>query len=210
MKKYDGKTMTNSSRFTGYTDKLNESDREQLYKRVDRFIKENREYCDSGNYQHLCNIFTFMALYDLLIEKGMSKEEVIDKVSETMYAYMKTQKEKFEKLARYPIFWTLIKKIVPVGFKRGSGYGWKYTWYKDEDKDLFRFECNECIYQKIFAKYGHSEFGPIFCKNDILVYGSLSSIDFKRTGTLCQGYEKCDFSFRRYPKGQPFERSKSQ
>ena len=42
MKKYDGKTMTNSSRFTGYTDKLNESDREQLYKRVDRFIKRKQ------------------------------------------------------------------------------------------------------------------------------------------------------------------------
>lgn len=25
----------------------------------------------------------------------------------------------------------VMKKIVPFGFRKGSGYGWRYTWHKD-------------------------------------------------------------------------------
>ena len=151
-----------------------------------------------------------MSLYTLLQDKGISEEEAFSTVAETMYAYMRTQKEKFEKIARYSFFWPVIKWFVPIGFRYGSGAGWRYTWHKEDDKSVLRFECNECIYQKIFRKYDLVKLGPMFCKNDILVYGELEGIDFQRTGTLCQGYDKCDFCFVRHPKGEAFTRSKSQ
>ena len=208
--KYNGKTMVNRSRFTSYTDSLSEEDKSFLYREVDRFVEENKEYCDKGNHQHLCNIFTSMALYDLLLNKGVKKEIAFETVANTMYTYMYTQKKKFERMSKYPFFWSMMKRIVPLGFRLGSGNGWKFTWYKNQDSNTYRFECNKCIYQSIFEKYDKKEFGPMFCKNDVLVYGNLNCIDFKRTGTLCQGYDRCDFCFVRYPKNQSFERSKSQ
>ena len=210
MRKYQGTDMVNRSRFTAYTDKMDDSDRRKLYDMVDVLIDENREFCDRNNHQHLCNIFTGMSLYRLLQDKGISEEEAFSTVAETMYAYMRTQKEKFEKIARYSFFWPVIKWFVPIGFRYGSGAGWRYTWHKEDDKSVLRFECNECIYQKIFRKYDLVKLGPMFCKNDILVYGELEGIDFQRTGTLCQGYDKCDFCFVRHPKGEAFTRSKSQ
>lgn len=209
VKKYDGSTLVDNSRFINYIDKLDSSDKKYLYDRVDYYIKDNPDLCDSGNHKHLSNIFTSMALYEFL-KQNKNEEEAFEIVADTMYEYMQKQRRLFQLLSKYDFSWPILKKIVPIGFKYGSGNGWKYTWYKEENKDIFRFDCNECIYKTVFEKYDLKEFGPMFCKNDIIVYGELNNIDFKRTGTLCQGFDKCDFCFVKYQKGQNFERSKSQ
>jgi hypothetical protein len=60
-----------------------------------------------------------------------------------------------------------MKKIVPFGFKKGSGFGWRYTWHQDDPKDEFRFECNECIYAKIPGKRNLIKLGTMCCHADI-------------------------------------------
>ena len=45
-----------------------------------------------------------MALYDLLVNKGINKEDAFEMVANTMYTYMHTQKEKFERMSKYPFF----------------------------------------------------------------------------------------------------------
>lgn len=209
-KKYNGKAMAKSSRFIEYLKTMKPDELKEVEDKVDVYISENKEYCDKGNRQHLCNIFTSMALYRTLVDYTISPKEAEDIVFNTMYEYMNTQKVKFQKLSKKNWFWSVIKKIVPLGFKMGSGYGWKYTWYtKGEPKNIFRFECNSCIYQQIFKKYGFERFGPKFCYNDIIVYGELARTDFIRTNTICREGEKCDFKFIRYKKGEKFIRSKS-
>ncbi|MCR4662239.1 MAG: L-2-amino-thiazoline-4-carboxylic acid hydrolase [Clostridia bacterium] len=208
-KKYNGKDMSKSSRFIEYLKTMSEVDLRKVEDKINILIKENKEYCDKGNYQHLSNIFTCMALYNTLKDDGMSENEAVDLVFNTMYKYMETQKVKFQKLAKHGWFWPLIKKIVPLGFKKGSGYGWAYTWHKDSPKNEFRFECNKCIYKPIFSKYGLYKFGPKFCHNDIIVYGELPRTNFIRTKTLSYGDEVCDFKFIRYKDNEEFKRSKS-
>ncbi|MCR5505939.1 MAG: L-2-amino-thiazoline-4-carboxylic acid hydrolase [Bacilli bacterium] len=208
-KKYIGKAMIKKSRFIEYLKKMDEKELNEVEEKVDLYVLENQIYCDKGNYTHLSNIFTSMALYCTLIEHGMKEEEAEDLVFNTMYAFIQKQKQSFQKLSKKGWFWPVIKKIVPIGFKKGSGYGWKYTWFKDQPKNEFRFECNSCIYRQIFEKYGFERFGPKFCYNDIIVYGELARTDFIRTKTINRGDEKCDFKFIRYKKGEEFKRSKS-
>lgn len=210
VRKYNGKTMLKKSRFVKYLEKLSSEEIKEIEDRIYFYVCDNQEYCDKGNYQHLCNIFTSMSLFEVLVKHGTKKEEAEDIVFNTMYEYMDKQKAKFQKLSKKGWFWSIIKKIVPLGFKFGSGHGWKYIWYKkNEPKNIFRFECNSCIYQQIFKKYAFERFGPKFCHNDIIVYGDLARTDFVRTNTLCRGGEKCDFKFIRYKKDEQFERSKS-
>ena len=82
---------------------------------------------------------------------------------------------------------------------------------KDDPKNEFRFECNECIYQKILGKRGLMKLGAMCCHADIINYGSLPYTDFIRTQTLCQGGDLCDFRFVRHKTdaGDGWERSKS-
>ena len=78
-----------------------------------------------------------------------------------------------QKLARRRFFLPLMKKIVPFGFKKSSGAGWRYTWHRDDPKDEFHFECNECLYAKILAPRGLLKLGAMCCHADIINYGSL-------------------------------------
>lgn len=49
------------------------------------------------------------------------------------------------------------------------------------------------LYQYAFGKRKLLErFGRMFCYSDIIQYGQLHNIDFRRTQTLCQGGEMCD------------------
>jgi len=109
------------------------------------------------------------------------------------------------------LFLPLMKKIVPFGFKKGSGTGWRYAWYKDDPKDEFHFECNECIYAKILGKRNIMKLGAMCCHADIINYGNLPYTDFICTQTLCQGGEICDFRFVRHATdaGDGWERSRS-
>ncbi len=208
-KKYGPKKMMNSSRFVDLLDGMSQEDLDKVADKIGVYVKENPEYCDKGNYRHLSNIFTCMAIYRTLIEKGKSPQEAEEITFNAMYQYMQKQRKTFQRLSKKGWFWGLIKKIVPLGFKKGSGYGWEYAWHKDDPKNQFNFECRRCIYQQLFKKYDLVRFGPKFCYNDIVVYGELDRTDFKRTKTLCRGDEECDFKFVRYKKDEKFERSQS-
>ncbi len=150
-----------------------------------------------------------MATYRTLVDHGVPSDEAEEMIFTAIYQHMQKQKDKFQKLSKKGWFWPLIKKIVPLGFKKGSGYGWRYTWYNNQPKNEFKFECNSCIYQQIFKKYDFVRFGPKFCYNDIVAYGELARTDFIRTKTLNRGDDVCDFKFIRYQKDEQFTRSKS-
>ncbi len=115
----------------------------------------------------------------------------------------------FDKCKQYGL--PLMKKIVPFGFKKGSGVGWRYTWHEDDPKNEFRFECNECIYAKILGRRNLLKLGTMCCHADIINYGALPFTDFIRTKTLCHGGEYCDFRFVRHDSdaGEGWSRYKS-
>ena len=105
----------------------------------------------------------------------------------------------------------LMKKIVPMGFGKKSGVGWRYTWHPEDPKDVFRFKCNECICGKILGKRGLMKLGAMCCYADIINFGELHYTDFVRTKTLCQGGDMCNFRFVRHQTdaGDGWTRTKS-
>ena len=116
-----------------------------------------------------------------------------------------------QKLARRSFFLPLMKTIVPFGFRRKSGVGWRYTWHVDDPKDEFRFECNECLYATILGRRSLLKLGAMCCHADIINYGSLPYTDFIRMKTLCQGGDVCDFRFVRHKtdEGDGWQRTES-
>ena len=205
MKKYQAKKLIKKSRYLNYVSSLNEEIKHEVFNEVDELITNEKEYCDKGNYTHLANLFFAIAIYDVLT-KHKGEEEAFKIVSTEMWKVLKPQS--MQNLAKKKFFLPLMKKVVPFGFKHGSGYGWKYTWHKNEPKNIFTFECNKCIYADLFKKYGVCKLGPVFCYADIINYGSLPYTDFIRTQTLCNNGTCCDFKFVRY-ENNDFERSKS-
>ena len=114
-----------------------------IYARITELLVEEKDYCDKGNTKHMAQILTSIAMYEVLQKHGWSEEDAYRVVSEEMWKFL--DPSGIRKLAQKRFFLPLMKKIVPFGFRKGSGYGWRYTWHKDDPKDEFHFERNECI-----------------------------------------------------------------
>ena len=85
---------------------------------------------DKGNYKHMAQILTSVALYETLQKHGRSEAEAYTAVSEEMWRFL--DPSGMQKLAKRRFFLPLMKKIVPFGFQKGSGTGWRYTWHKGD------------------------------------------------------------------------------
>ena len=200
--------MVMNGRYAVLYGKLSPKEQQDVLSKMAELIEEEKEYEDKGNYGHLCNILPTIAIDETLQKNGKSAEEAFELISTHMWAALTP--EKFRKMSRLPFFLPVMKKIIPLGFKYGSGKGWRYTWFDDDPKDRYHFECNECLYQHEFGKRNLlGRFGRMFCHSDIINYGNLYDIDFQRTQTLCQGGQKCDFCFVRHRKGEVWKRTES-
>ena len=209
MKPYTPEALVRVSRYQNYFPTLPENVKHDIYARMNVLISEEKEYCDKGNYKHMAQILTSIALYETLQRHGKSEDEAYKITSEEMWKFL--DPSGMQRLAGKRFFLPLMKKIVPFGFKKGSGTGWRYTWHKDDPKNEFHFECNECIYQKILGRRGLLKLGAMCCQADIINYGSLPYTDFIRTKTLCRGGDLCDFRFIRHETdaGDGWERTES-
>ena len=179
MKKYIPEQMVKVSRYQNFFPTLDAGMQADVYARMRELIEEEREYCDKRNYEHMAQIITSIALYEVLQRHGASEEEAYRAVSEEMWAFL--DPSGMQKLARMRFFLPLMKRVVPFGFKHKSGVGWRYTWHGDDPKDRFRFETNECIYEKILGRRGLLKLGTMCCNADVINYGSLPYTDFRRT-----------------------------
>lgn len=209
MKKYEPKAMVAISRYQNYFPTLPAEIRQDVYNRMDELLTEERDYCDKGNYEHMAQILTSIALYEVLQTHGTDEEEAYKLVSEEMWKFL--DPSGMQKLAKRSFFLPLMKKIVPIGFSKRSGVGWHYTWHRDDPKNEFNFECNACIYAQILGRRNLMKLGSMCCHADIINYGSLPYTDFIRTQTLCQGGDVCDFRFVRHQTdaGDGWNRTKS-
>ena len=197
------------SRYQNYFPMLSKEIQNDTYMRMHELLEEEKEYCDKGNDKHMAQILTSIALYETLQKHGKSEAEAYKTVSEEMWKFL--DPSKMQKLAKMRFFLPLMKKIVPFGFRKGSGTGWRYTWHENDPKNEFHFECNECIYEKILKPRGLLKLGAMCCRADLINYGSLPYTDFIRTQTLCQGGTLCDFRFVRHETaaGEGWQRSRS-
>lgn len=209
MKKvYEPLNMVMNGRYAVLYKKLEPKVQADVQANIARLISEEKEYEDKGNYGHLCNILPTIAIDEALQKHGKTPEEAFELISTHMWAALTP--DTFRKMSKLPFFLGVMRKIIPLGFKYGSGKGWKYVWHPEDPKEYYHFKTLECLYQYEFGKRGLLErFGPMFCRSDIINYGNLHNIDFRRTQTLCQGGQMCDFCFVRHRKGEVWERSKS-
>ena len=73
-------------------------------------LEEEKKYCDKGNYKHMAQILTSIALYETLQKHGKSEEEAYRIVSGEMWKFL--DPSGMQKLAKMRFFLPLMKKIV--------------------------------------------------------------------------------------------------
>ncbi len=210
MRKYEPEALVAVSRYKKYVPTLPEKIQRDVYAMMRELLEQEKRWCDKGNYKHIAQILTSIALYRVLQQHGKTEEEAFAIVSAEMWKALTP--DTYQKLALHSWFMPAMKKILPFGFRHGSGAGWRYEWHLDTDpKDRFHFECRECLYCHIFKEQDCMKLGAMFCHSDVINFGNLPYTDFKRTKTLCQGGDCCDFDFIRHETdaGDGWNRTKS-
>ena len=87
--KYDPKKMAAVSRYRNYFPTLSSDIQQDILKRMDELIAEEQEYCDKGNYKHMAQILTSIAIYVVLQGHGQSEQEAYRAVSERLATHGK-------------------------------------------------------------------------------------------------------------------------
>jgi hypothetical protein len=102
MKKCEPKQMVASSRYQNYFPTLPAEIQQDVYSRMNDLLMEEKEYCDKGNYVHMSQILTSIALYEVLQKHGYSEEEAYRAASEEMWKFL--DPSGMQKLARKMFF----------------------------------------------------------------------------------------------------------
>ena len=101
-KRYDPVKMVKSSRYQDFFPTLSERIKRNVYARMDELIEEEKEYCDKGNYSHMCQIIASIALYEVLQKYGEKEEEAYQIVSEEMWKFLDpTRMQKLAKIQKH-------------------------------------------------------------------------------------------------------------
>ena len=70
MKNYVPEKMVAVSRYQKYFPTLPSEIQKDVCKRISELIEEEKQYCDKGNYSHMAQILTSIAMYEVLQQHG--------------------------------------------------------------------------------------------------------------------------------------------
>lgn len=195
-KTYRPQKMIAKSRFKDFFNELDKNEQIRLTELVTRLINENKEYADSKNYGHLCNLITSLAIVIMLEENGNSRKEAENIVAKAMYEFIKPQIDVMQKLASNSWFVNFLKISMPIKFRNTLGYGWNVEFPKCP-RNTFSMITHSCIYHQIFSKYGMPEMTAVFCKVDDILYSELPKAEFLYTEQIGRGGSMCDYTFKK-------------
>ncbi len=137
-----------------------------------------------------------IALYQVLQEEGLTKEESYEVVKTYMVdvvcARMSGQFKKFDKL---PFVYQLLKKNVLKNLLKGDNWEAELIC---EDKDSFTAHVHQCLWYDATVENGCPELCRAFCECDDINFDAFKKVDFYREGALGMGAEKCDFTFKKH------------
>ena len=155
--------------------------------------------CETGPLQKylLHSLIPSAAMYKVLTEYGISKEEAYNEIKDAVFCTMRPRRRKMKMISSMPWAFNWVWKNMPnFIMKKFPSKGWDIQWIKKDNREI-KFNMKSCFYCDFFRIYECPELTPIFCSCDRISYGLMKSFNFTRTHTLATGGTKCNFDFKR-------------
>lgn len=161
-------------------------------------IMEEHPDLPKGVCMHTDNyIFPSAAIY-LTLKEAAGRESAYAVIEDSAIKRSTDVGRKIANLLKLPGMKSLFIKIWdPLTQKMfGPNSGFKNVFYPKK-KGEYRMDVVACPYNQYFTELGCPELTRIFCANDNRCYGNLPGIEFRRSGTLGTGANRCDFYLRK-------------
>jgi hypothetical protein len=162
-------------------------------------------YLDRPRYDHPklqwhieANILPGLALYQVLLEDGLTLEEARDEVMRVMRAsFVEENRFRMGLIKHLPFGFGLLRRLVKRTMKHDFPEPGFSTVWVENSPDRIAFYMTRCLYLNTLTHYGAPELTPAFCANDDAEFALLEpAIHFERAGTLGKGAPACDFCFK--------------
>lgn len=166
-------------------------------RRLDGFLDTTTGLSDGEQMHAEGFIYPMCALF-LAIAERCDREEARQICADFMRETALGKGEALQKLLRIPGMQSFFMKCFGFLGSRlfGEKAGFEQQMHECTTKRL-RMDILSCPYLRHCTAAGVSEIAPLFCANDEYAYGDLPGITFRRTGTLANGADRCDFELTR-------------
>lgn len=161
-------------------------------------IREKYPEIPKGVRVHTDSYIFPSAAINLTLKEAVGRESAYAVVENAAIKHSTDVGRKIASLLKLPGMKILFIKIWNPLTKKmfGPHNGFKNVFYPKK-KGEYRMDIVACPYSKYFTELGCPELTRIFCANDNRCYGNLPGIEFKRSGTIGTGANRCDFYLRK-------------
>ena len=142
-----------------------------------------------------------LAIYRVLSRHGKSVEE-IGKLyylicGAVLNSYPRIVRWLIGKLSFSKLYLKKLNKSALESQKRPHPGGYVFSFINGDGREFdYGVDYSECGGCKFLSKQGASEFSPYICTADI-IYSELFGWGLTRTKTIAEGFDKCDFRFKK-------------
>lgn len=162
-------------------------------RRLEAFLKTTARLSSGEQLHAEGSIYPACAIY-LSIADRCGREEAFQLMETFMRTVAQEAGAKLQKIVKPPFMRRIFMKGFGfVGSKMfGETAGFEQKLYETKS-DHLRMDILACPYARHCAAADAPELAQLFCANDEYAYGNLPGIEFKRTGTIARGGDRCDF-----------------
>ena len=157
-------------------------------------IKNIKDKSENQRKTLIQTILPRIALYKVMLQDGLSNEEVYQHMQKYMMDIVAKQKHlSMVKMEKVPCFYFLYSNIFLKVVRKTDL--WEST--QKHGKDYFDVTMKKCLWHTACVENDCAELCHFFCDVDNVTYGNLKKLGFSRTKTLGYGGDCCDFHFYR-------------
>ncbi len=156
-----------------------------------RYMNETDMGAERGKFTSYLNIFSGLAAYELLREKGLTEAEGI-KAYDSMCALIRKASAILYKGADLlPNGYSIVRESFFDDLKGEKRTCWDIEILQDDDNG-FAYEISRCLYFDTCKEHGYPEFCKVFCTHDWYAFGVLKRhARFIRKSTIAENGTVC-------------------
>lgn len=156
-----------------------------------RYMNEADMGKERGKFISYLNIFSGLAAYEILREKGLTEKEGI-KAYDSMCAFMRRLSSVLYKGADLlPNGYKIVRQSLLDDLEGEKSSCWDIEILQDDDKG-FSYEISRCLYFDTCKEHGYPEFCKVFCTHDWYAFGVLKHHSkFIRQSTIAEDGTVC-------------------
>lgn len=156
-----------------------------------RYMNEADMGSERGRFISYLNIFSGLAAYEILREKGLAESEGIE-AYDSMCAFMRRISSiLYKTVDLLPNGYKIVRQSLMDDLEGEKRICWDTEILQDDDQ-RFTYEISRCLYFDTCKEHGYPEFCKVFCTHDWYALGVLKRHSkFIRKSTIAENGTVC-------------------